>query len=142
MRLISVLLSLVMCTSVIITSIGCADNTTPILAYGRIMTEEDSDDDDDYNNYNNYNPDGHAYVRIIKTSDNSVIAETKVSDIQVLPQPYQIRMKYNEAFTDYWSGYAIECKYYNSAEDNTVDMQCRQEIDIRSYDRLIDLIIE
>ena len=60
----------------------------------------------------------------------------------MLPQPYQIRMKYNEAFTDYWADYAIECKYYNSAEDNTVDMQCREELDIRSYDRKIDLYIK
>ncbi len=138
-KFIGWLLLLVMSFSAVCTFTGCeASDPTPILAFGRIIPPEIGDEDEDYD----YNPDGHAYVRIIKTSDESIIAETEIRDIQVLPQPYQIRMKYNEAFTDYWSGYAIECKYYNSAEDNTIDMQCREELDIRSYDRLIDLNIK
>ena len=137
-RFIGWLLPLMMCISAVWTVIGCStSDPNPILAFGRIMTDESDLDEDSYE----YNPNGHAYVRIINTSDNSVIAETKVNNIQVLPQPYQIRMKYNEAFTDYWAEYAITCEYYNSASDNTVDMRCRQALDIRSYDRKIDLNI-
>ena len=130
------LLSFFMIMLMTATFLGCNETeaeNTPVLARGLINVE----DNDSFG----CKPGCHAYVKIVKISDDSVIAETKLESIQYMPKYYEIRMPYRVAFKDYWSDYAIRCDFYNSKEDNTVDLSCSKSIDISSYDRNIDLDI-
>jgi hypothetical protein len=123
---------LIMLMSVVF--VGCSeDDDIPVLARGLIQVENEEEF--------GCNAGCHAYVKIINTSADSVIAETKVTDIVYMPKYYEIKMKYHKAFTDYWAEYVIHCDFYNSDSDNTVDLQCTEKLDIRSYDRNINLDI-